>query len=303
MVRVALAALALLAAVPAIAADAPPAFTIALAHRPEVPAEIALGTPKKPAMPPEQWQWINGDLGVRNVSEATLTPVLPPAGAETGAAVIVAPGGGFLGLAIDTEGYRVAHWLADHGIAAFVLKYRTLATPADFATYRREMIAVRTGTGPASFRPPAGTPPEALADGIAALKLVHARAAEWKIDPARIGMMGFSAGAFTTLSVALAGDPAARPAFIAPIYGPLDAVQAPAGAPPMFVALASDDPLFWTGGTGLIKSWSKAHALVEFHLYQRGGHGFGLGAARTTTTDWIEGFRRWLEANGMLRTR
>ena len=301
--QITLVALALLAASPAIAGDTPPAFTIALAQRPEVPAEIALGTPKKPTMPPEQWQWINGDLGVRNVSEATLTPVLPPAGAETGAAVIVAPGGGFLGLAIDTEGYRVAHWLADHGIAAFVLKYRTLATPGDFATYRHEMIAVRTGTGAASFRPPADTPPEALADGIAALKLVRARAAEWRIDPARIGMMGFSAGAFTTLSVALAADPAARPAFIAPIYGPLEGVQPPADAPPMFVALASDDPLFWKNSIGLIESWSKAHVPVEFHLYQRGGHGFGLGTAGTTTVDWIEGFRLWLESNGMLRAR
>ena len=295
MIRIALTLLAVIAD--------PPGFVIEPAKRPEVPGEIALGTPVDPGMPPEQWIWQNGDLGVRNVSIATLTPVLPPANASTGAAVIVAPGGGFLGLAIDTEGYRVAHWLADHGIAAFVLKYRVLPTPGDFETFRREMIAVRTGTGTASFRPPAGTPAAALQDGLAAIRLVRANAAKWKVDPARIGMMGFSAGALTTLSVALANDPGAKPAFIAPIYGRQAAVAVPPGAPPLYDVLAADDPLFGGDRLDLVESWKRAGAPVELHLYQSGGHGFGMGAAGTTTSDWIEGFRRWLDAGGFLKPK
>jgi len=280
-----------------------PAFTIERAKRPEVPGETTLGTPASPNMPAEEWIWQNGELGVRNVAVATLTPVLPPTNAATGAAVIVAPGGGFLGLAIDTEGFRVAHWLADHGIAAFVLKYRVLATPADFDTFRREMIAVRTGSGAASFRPPADTPDAALQDGLAAIRLVRTNAARWRVDPARVGMLGFSAGAMTTLSVALANDPSARPAFIAPIYGRQAAVAVPANAPPLYDVLAADDPLFGHERLDLVESWKRAGAPVELHLYQSGGHGFGLGAAGTTTSDWIEGFHRWLAANGFLQPK
>jgi acetyl esterase/lipase len=264
----------------------------------DCPGEIVLGSGK--GQPKEEWFRESGRLQVRNVETATLTPFLPTKDANTGAAVIVAPGGAFLGLAIEEEGYRVARWFSDHGIAAFVLKYRVLPTPANPATFRREVYAVRTGKGPASFRPPENTPPEALSDGQAALRYIRSNAAQYAVDPDRVGMMGFSAGAMTTMSVALANAPDASPAFIAPIYGRQDAVMPPANPMPLFIALATNDPLFWKGSTGLIDSWGKAGGKVEFHLFQNGGHGFGLGAAGTTTVDWMEGFRRWLEVNGML---
>ncbi|MEO6093796.1 MAG: alpha/beta hydrolase [Novosphingobium sp.] len=267
----------------------------------DYPGVIPLGTGR--GQPREDWFRQNGSLQVRNVSGATLTPFLPPAGAGTGAAVIVAPGGAFLGLAIEEEGFRIAQWLADHGVAAFVLKYRVLPTPADPAAFRREVIAMRNGRGPASFRPPADTPPEALADGLAAMRLVRVRARDWGIDPNRVGMMGFSAGAFTTLSVARAAAPDAMPAFIAPIYGRFAAGPVPAKAPPLYAVLAADDPLFAKQGFGLVESWLRAGIPAEFHLYQSGGHGFGLGKAGTTTVDWIEGFRRWLQTNGFLKAK
>ena len=286
-----------------VAALQPPHFVIEPAQAPEMRGAIALGTGGVAGAPPESWHWLNGELGVRNVSRATITPVLPPPGAATGAAVIVAPGGGFLGLSMDAEGFRVAHWLADHGIAAFVLMYRTLPTPPAFEDFRSGMISVMTG-GKASFAPPrTGTPPEALADALAALRIVRARATEWNVEPGRIGMMGFSAGAFTALSVAMANDTSARPAFVASIYGPLNAVAPPPSAPPLYVAIAEDDFLAQKGRAPVVESWAVAGAPVEYHLFQSGGHGFGLGNPGTTTSDWIEGFRRWLAVNGFLAPR
>lgn len=271
------------------------------AHKADYPVEIALAT--GPGQPHEEWFRQGGSLQVRNVESATLTPFLPERGANTGAAVIVAPGGGFLGLAIEEEGFRVAHWLSDHGIAAFVLKYRVLPTPTDPAVFRRELALVMSGRGGASFRPPADSPAQALADAQAAIRHVRDHAATYGVDPARVGMMGFSAGAFTTVSVALADAPESRPAFIAPIYGRQSAVNVPANPPPLFIALAANDPLFGREPLGLVESWAKAGGHVEFHLFQNGSHGFGLGAAGTTTVDWIESFRRWLDVNGFLAKR
>lgn len=302
MTRALLAAAALAFALPAQAQQSEylPAFQFSDAARADFPGEIRLGT--GPGQPQEEWFRQDGALQVRNTREATLTPFLPDPKSATGAAVIVAPGGGFLGLAIEDEGFRVARWLADHGIAAFVLKYRVLPTPADAATFRRELVAVRSG-GKASFRPPADTPPESLADGQAALRHVLMHASEYRIDPKRTGMMGFSAGAFLTLSVMSADAPDARPAFVAPIYGRQSAVPMPAKAPPMFALIAADDPLFARDGFALIDAWRKAGAPVEFHFLQNGGHGFGLGRAGTTSTDWIYGFHRWLDVNGMLSSK
>jgi acetyl esterase/lipase len=118
---------------------------------------------------------------------------------------------------------------------------------------------------------------------------VRARAEEWHIDPKRVGMMGFSAGAGTTMAATLQSTEI-KPAFIAPIYGSLRNVDVPADAPPMFVALAADDPLFGKSDFALISAWQKAGRPVEFHLYQNGGHGFGLGNPPKTSTGWFPQF-------------
>jgi acetyl esterase/lipase len=238
---------------------------------------------------------------VRNVTRATLTPVLP-AGLGSGAAVIVAPGGGFLGLAIEDEGWKVARWLANHGIAAFVLKYRVLPTPRDNAVFQdslaRAMRGEKTGV-----TPPDDTPAEALADGIAALRYVRGHAGEYRIDPKRVGFMGFSAGGFLTRSVVADGG-ADRPDFAAPIYPNMKPMKVPADAPPMFVTIAADDFLLQrAGGFGLIDSYRAAGRSIEFHLLADGGHGFGLGKAGTASEGWIERFYTWLGSRGFLRAR
>ena len=283
------------------AAGEPLGFVFKLAAKPDGLREIPLGTGRTSG-PPEQWFLMNGELNVRNVAQATLTPVLPPPGKRTGTAVIVAPGGGFLGLAIGPEGFQIAHDLAAHGIAAFVLKYRVLETPADLAVFGREMSAARSGK-PSTLRPPPDdTPPSSLADAIAAIRLVKARAAEFGVDPDRVGMMGFSAGAFTTLSVVRADQPDARLAFVAPIYGPLRPFAVPVDAPPMFDLIAADDFLFHLG-TGLIESYRTAGRSVEFHMLASGGHGFGIGKPHASTEGWMNLFYNWLGNQGFLKSR
>ncbi len=273
------------------------------------PEETARAIPLKTgvvpsATGPEMWYGAKNNLSVRNVTEATLLPILPDPAKATGAAAIVAPGGGFMALAWDLEGMQVARALAERGIAAFVLKYRIDPTPrswAEFGKFSQARMSDWIG------KPGEGlkivTPAYAVDDGIAALRLVRKRAKDWGVDPARVGMIGFSAGARTTLGVTLKASAADRPAFIAPIYPPMGAVAAPADAPPMFVAMASDDPLSGRAGYGLIQSWVEAKRPFEFHSYQKSGHGFGLGRRGTTTEGWLDGLLRWMDMNGFLKAK
>jgi len=247
----------------------------------------------------EQWESLPKDRVVRNVTHPTLTPILPAKGKATGAAVIVAPGGGFMVLSMDSEGYQVAHWLADRGIAAFLLKYRLNPTPASEA----EMTAMNNRMfmpPPGAARPPLPFSDLAVADAQQAVRLVRRRAAEWGIDPQHIGMVGFSAGAMTVLQVALKNAADARPDFIAPIYGPMDAVKVPPNAPALFVARAADDPLIGLDTFGLIEAWHKAGAPVELHVYEHGGHGFGASHRGTTSDLWMEQFYAWMQDRGEL---
>lgn len=242
---------------------------------------------------------------VRNVTYPTLTPVLPRPGTANGAAVIVAPGGGFMFLSMDNEGWRVAQALADQGITAFVLKYRLDKTPKDDAAYRAGVLKLVMDVAAGKPRPPFDTS-NAVADALAALKLVRSSSTEWGIDPKRVGMVGFSAGAITTLKAVLDAaenaDPAtAPPDFFGYIYGPMEAVEVPQSAPPMFAALALDDGMFSKGDFGLVTAWRDAKRPVEFHLYQNGGHGFGLGKSGATNSLWMTEFVTWIEMQGFLK--
>ena len=273
---------------------------------PAQPNAIELGTGPLPgATATESWHSQYGSLFARNVTVATLTPYLPDPSNASGAAVVVAPGGGFRTLSMENEGSNVAKALAAKGVAAFVLKYRLVQTPADMPGFENSMKAMFSG---AAARPPRPSTPDAMAasiapqleDARAAFALIRKRAGEWHVDPNRIGMVGFSAGAMLTLTTALAGQDA-KPAFIGNIYGPVAAMTVPADAPPMFVAVAADDPFFGNGETGIIKSWIAAKRPVELHLFEQGGHGFGMYPKETTSTGWFEEFARWLDMHGMLK--
>lgn len=277
-----------------------------LENQPE-PNAIPLNTGGVENQPAEEsWfrQW--GDPMARNITKATLTPFLPDPEKATGAAVIVAPGGGFRWLSMGNEGWEVAEALAKEGIAAFVLKYRLFPTAPELQDFSDWMNRPRTAPAPSSDSDNNDAPPRRpqmdlsnqLEDAEAAYAMIVERAEEWGVDTERIGMIGFSAGAGLTMHSTL-NSKSMKLAFIGPIYGGMGPVEVPKDAPPMFNVIATDDFLF-RGQFGVIDSWYKAGVPVEFHLYQNGGHGFGLGNPNRTSNRWFDAFIHWLTVNKFL---
>jgi acetyl esterase/lipase len=250
----------------------------------------------------ENWSFYDDKhFVVRNVTRPTLTAFLPDPAKATGAAVVVAPGGAYMLLAIGPEGWEVAKRLNERGIAAFVLKYRVMPTPVGIAEATPFMNdKVKKGLPDPTKQPTLQYPPS-TDDGLAALALIRQNAAKYGIDPKRVGMMGFSAGAMTSLNTVMAAKPGAGPDFFGYIYGPQASVRVPKDAPPMFSAIAFDDPLFPTMGFPIAAAWHKAKRPVEVHAYERGGHGFGLGVAGTTTTLLLDEFVAWMDMHGFLK--
>jgi acetyl esterase/lipase len=225
---------------------------------------------------------------VSNVHNPSLTVFLPPKEKANGAAVIVCPGGGWRVLMIDYEGYDVARYLANHGIAAFVLKYRLIGGESDYK------VNVH-----------------ALADTQRAVQLVRSRAQEWNIDPARVGMVGFSAGGgMVNLASARfkegqpdATDPVehfnSRPSFQGLIYAAVKEPNVIKGTPPAFLAVAADDKLA-SGSIAHYQALRKAGVPAELHIYERGGHGFlQPGPAQT----WNARFVDWMDVRGYLQAK
>ncbi|HEY6870024.1 MAG TPA: dienelactone hydrolase family protein, partial [Novosphingobium sp.] len=200
--------------------------------------------------------------------------------------------GGFRFVSIDSEGFRVAEALAADGYAAFVLKYRTVATAREVQAYLADTMKLFANLGKETL---ADHPP-AVDDLAAAIDHVQADAAEWQVDPARIGVIGFSAGARTTIRL-LEGRPAAAGALetVALLYPPMTEVVRPGPRPPLFLAIAADDPLFLQGRLGLLDHWLGESQKVEFHLYAGGSHGFGMRPTGTTSDLWIGQYLAWLK--------
>lgn len=220
-----------------------------------------------------------------NVVTPTLTAYLPEPGKATGTGVIIAPGGAFVALAIDHEGNEVARWLQSRGIAAFVLKYRTVEK-------RQEGI-------PDLDMDEAGK--YGIADGIQAIKIVRQHAAEWGVSPDKIGMLGFSAGAMVTSGALLQPDASARPNVAALIYGgPFGVMPAiPARLPPVFMAWAQDDPVAADAVVKFYAALKAARYKPEAHIYSAGGHGFGMRKQGTSSDHWMDDFYNWLQVQGM----
>lgn len=236
---------------------------------------------------------------VYNVAAPTLTVFQPDPGKAVGAGVIICPGGAFYALSIDSEGFDVAGWLNQRGIACFVLKYRLVECKTDDPT--REVMAVGGGLKDKV------TPivKLAMADGLAAISHVRQHAAEYGVTPDRIGIIGFSAGGTVTACTAYNYTAESRPDFVAPIYLAYDwAIKGavPSDAPPMFILAATDDPLgLAPQSLALYKDWTGARKSAELHLYSKGGHGFGMRKQNLPSDTWIELFANWLDVQGFLK--
>ena len=238
---------------------------------------------------------------VSNVTEPTLT--IYKAKRPTGVAMIVCPGGAFRGLAIQHEGHAVAAWLNQKGITAIVLKYRVLNAPQGFDLDFIQDLQTNNFARIDSINMP--VVPLAVADGKEAVRYVRRHAAELGIDPDRIGMIGFSAGGTLVASVAQTYDAESRPDFVAPIYAYTGAIVNAAvrrNAPPIFLALAADDPIA-AGNPDLYKKWHDAGAAAEIHVYSAGGHGFGLRRQGLPSDMWMEDFGSWLESQNLVYTK
>jgi acetyl esterase/lipase len=234
-----------------------------------------------------------------NVSVPTLT-VFAPKGKNTGAAVVVFPGGGYNILAMDLEGTEVCDWLTVRGITCVILKYRV------------------PGTGPY----PKST--AALQDAQRAVGLVRAHATEWKIDPKRVGVLGFSAGAHLAVAVSThyeqrlyprvdtEDDLRCRPDFEVVVYPGYLALAEKGFAytpdvpvtketPPTFLVQAEDDTVHVENAVQYFMALKNAGVPAEMHIYAKGGHGYGLRKTELPVTRWPELVDVWLKTIGMVQ--
>jgi acetyl esterase/lipase len=256
----------------------------------------------------------SGDRVIANVSEPTLTLFLPDAARATGAAAVIAPGGALRVLGFDNEGVKLAEWLNERGIAAFVLKYRTLqqepaaprgplpGMPGSAGT-REELVIVNGNANPAPDDTSLQNVLElAVADAQAAIKLVRGRAADWHIDPQRIGIIGFSAGGGVAVGAALAAKSDASPDFLVSVYGPsLQDVNVPAHAPPLFIAVGATHFNVTNGCLALFAAWKAAGKPAELHVYDGVSAGFGMTRRGHPVDGWTDRLYEWLVARELTR--
>lgn len=240
-----------------------------------------------------------GELLVRNVVDPTITAYFPPADKANGTAMIVCPGGGFHMLTMNSEGVAVARDLNAQGVAAFVLRYRLTETDASFMA-----VLIHRLRTPGAMRPIIEQmAPLVQADGQQAIRVVRSHAAQWGLNPDRIGIIGFSAGGFLALNVALHHDAGSLPNFIAAIY-PLapDPLTAPPAKLPLFLLAADDDPLVSPAeNTARIYGvWHAAGIPAEMHIFARGSHGFGMRKQNLPIDGWPDLLHGWLKDQGYL---
>jgi acetyl esterase/lipase len=253
-----------------------------------------------------------GTTMLRNISDPTLTVFAPQDGPGNGVGVVVVPGGGWRILAWQHEGLDVARWLTGKGYTVFLLKYRVMGTPDDPDKF---IAALMAQDSQLAAPLPALKAPRMLSDLANDDALVHAReiaaddgrralavarekGASLGLKPEKIGMIGFSAGAFLVADVAMEpkGEP---PAFVAPIYGgDTRGRPVPAGAPPLFTTIAHDDRLLFRMVEGLYLAWTDADRSAELHIFARGAHGFGMVRQGLPSDRWTELFTDWLADKG-----
>lgn len=238
---------------------------------------------------------------IMNVVDPTLTVYRPVESRNTGAAMVVCPGGGYRMLSIDSEGTNVAQWLASHGITAFVLRYRLVNTgdsPDEIKANIMNMFTAVEGSGDAQVkarekmnlvakesdmvRKMAGD------DGRKAIEYVRKNADKYGIDPEKIGIIGFSAGSGVCLEVCFNHTDASRPNLVAPIYGGREESQPPVDAAPLFACSPQYDVSPGQTGFNLYKLWCDNNLPAEIHYFTDCRHGYGLKYDGASVNIWIE---------------
>jgi acetyl esterase/lipase len=257
----------------------------------------------------ENWNWQEKEDSsamimtrvVWNVVHPSLTVFRPDPAIANGTAVIICPGGGFRFLSINTEGNDAARWLVKKGVTCFVLRYRLVHVEGD------AVKAFFSGMNdPKTFdEENSKLIPLAVADTRTALAYVRSHADELGVKKNKIGIIGFSAGGTMAESSAFDYDSTNRPDFVAPIYAYVPSTQntdVAKDAPPMFLAVASDDQLHLVPNSLLLyNKWEAANKPVELHVYAKGGHGFGMRVQHLTSDTWIDRFGDWLNQLGYLK--
>lgn len=257
----------------------------------------------------ESWTWTEAENDsnawqtrvVYNVTRPTLTVFQPEAGKANGTAVVIAPGGAFHALSIESEGHDVAKWLVNKGVTCFVLRYRLVRSLTTDPVKEMEQK-----WGSAEFDEAiAATVPLAIADGREAISWVRKHAEEFDILPNRIGIMGFSAGGTVTSGSLFGYTRETRPDFAAPVYPffteeMIGTVEK--DAPPLFILAATNDGLnLASHSVNLYNAWLNAQKDAELHMYARGDHGFGMRKQNLPTDAWIERFAEWLNVQGLMK--
>jgi dienelactone hydrolase len=291
----------------------------------QTPPEIRLWPGKAPGsetwtIPETTTSSPSGDRIIANVSDPSVTVFLPPAAAATGAAIVVAPGGALRLLGWDNEGVKVARWLNERGIAALVLKYRTLQVaaatpgrggggpaggPGAAPAPRQELEIRRANANPA---PDDAALTEvlrlAILDAQQALRLARRNATTWRIDPARVGIMGFSAGGGVAVGTALAEQSDTSPDFVVSLYGPsLQDVDVPAHAAPLFIAVGATHFNVTNGCLALFAAWKAAGKPAEIHVYDQVSAGFGMSSRGLPVDSWTERLYDWMMARTIVARR
>ncbi|MCU0447652.1 MAG: GDSL-type esterase/lipase family protein [Microscillaceae bacterium] len=257
----------------------------------------------------ETWTWEERENSqnpwntriVYNVVKPTLLAYLPKPEVATGTAVVIAPGGGMHALSIDSEGIEVAKWLNSKGVAAFVLKYRLVRSLTDNPP---QELQAKLGNATKMREDISPIVPLAMQDGFTAIQYLRSHAKELNIKPDQIGMMGFSAGGTVLMSVVYNAIAENRPNFIMPIYAwgmPVIQGKVPTEKTPMFAVVASDDELKLTSySLDIYHQWQNAGQPAELHVYEKGGHGFGMRVKKLPSDTWIERLGDWLKQHGWL---
>ncbi|MDO5494549.1 MAG: alpha/beta hydrolase [bacterium] len=242
----------------------------------------------------------HNQLRIRNVTVPTITPVLPDN--PCGSSVIIAPGGGWHKLSVESEGTWVAEALAERGVASFVLHYRLEPTPR--GDYGAGWSATEASLADPTYMDAVASRARSRGadDGAAAFARVRELAPGLGLDPDRVGILGFSAGGHTALATTC-DRPEARPSFVGAIYPVAwEGITPPDPVPPLFLVWATDDGL----GRSIVDSslvtyraWWAAGGVAEAHAYATGGHGFGSPKYGTESDRWMDDLVIWMERRGI----